>query len=276
MKLDYFTLLSPEPVHIDTIGSIVSPTLKDISVIGYQTYQAYISTLLMDIDTYYKIIDNLGDLYFTSHTEEDKDFILQVKSEYNLLSDELKSKINIFDIILLDNTMRTTLYNALNFFFKDDVIYNDDSKIFITFSGELDKDGHKKPTGIIFRQNYSTVVDVISQKENIQKEESYSTEKIKNKTTAHILEKLKKGAQNTNKNADKKMELGNIISSIAAHHNNLNITNIWNLTIFQLYDQFMRLTLNDLFNIQSMSVAAWGSSDGKFDSIKWYSLLHNN
>lgn len=72
------------------------------------------------------------------------------------------------------------------------------------------------------------------------------------------------------------MELPNIISSISSHHNSLNIINVWDLTVYQLYDQFNRQRLGDSFNIQSMSVAAWGDSDGKFDETVWFSLINDN
>lgn len=48
MNLSYFDLLSPAPVQLSGIGGIVSPKLREISAIGYNTYQFYLSVLQMD------------------------------------------------------------------------------------------------------------------------------------------------------------------------------------------------------------------------------------
>lgn len=68
------------------------------------------------------------------------------------------------------------------------------------------------------------------------------------------------------------MTLPNVISSVAAKSLNLNIYNIWDITLFQLYDQFYRLQNNDAHSINSMRVAAWGDKKNTFD----YALWHKN
>ena len=92
-----------------------------------------------------------------------------------------------------------------------------------------------------------------------------------------ILKKLKKGQteQNKKNQLDKKVELSNVISALSAYHNNLNMVNIWDLTVFQLYDQFKRLQNNSIFNMNSMSVSVWGDKDNKFDATRWYQLMDN-
>lgn len=74
------------------------------------------------------------------------------------------------------------------------------------------------------------------------------------------MKKLQKGRTEKAKQTapDKNMELGNIISAVANKSHSLHIMNIWDLTIFQLWDCFSRLSNNSIYDIQSMSVAAWG------------------
>ena len=55
MQLDYFTLLSEEPVKIQNIGSIKSPTINDIKKITYSVYLTYIDYLIMDIPSYFSM-----------------------------------------------------------------------------------------------------------------------------------------------------------------------------------------------------------------------------
>ena len=56
LKLNYFELISPDPVRIQNVGGILSPTLKDISKIGINTYQFYLNIILMDLKTYFTMI----------------------------------------------------------------------------------------------------------------------------------------------------------------------------------------------------------------------------
>ena len=249
MKLDYFTLLSPEPITFQNIGSIKSPTLREVSRIGYVTYQTYLSILLLDTQSYLSAI--------TSHSAPKKD------------------DINFFDIILHDKTLRSSICNALNFFMTDEVIFDEEHKVFFTYNGSVDENNQKQPTGIIYSENYSEITDAILQRVNIRrKDNEYENVKVKNKTAARLLEKIKKGNEKSRTKADKKLSLANIISSLASHHKSINMVNIWDLTVYQLYDQFNRQRLNDCYDIQSMHIAAWGNSEGKFDDTQWFSLIN--
>ena len=69
------------------------------------------------------------------------------------------------------------------------------------------------------------------------------------------------------------MELGNIISAVANKSHSLNILNIWDLTVFQVWDCFSRLSNNSIYDIQSMSVAAWGNKDNAFDISAWFKRM---
>ena len=96
------------------------------------------------------------------------------------------------------------------------------------------------------------------------------------KSLCHIMKKLQKGrAQKAaHAKADDTMDLGNIISAVAGKSPSLNLLNIWDLTIFQLYDCFARLSANNIYDIQSMSVAAWGDKDHSFDAAAWFQRIY--
>ncbi|MDE6698151.1 MAG: hypothetical protein K2J91_01555 [Lachnospiraceae bacterium] len=47
MQLSYFELLSPDPIYIQKSGGIISPRLKDISSIGFNTYHVYYTHLTL-------------------------------------------------------------------------------------------------------------------------------------------------------------------------------------------------------------------------------------
>ena len=91
------------------------------------------------------------------------------------------------------------------------------------------------------------------------------------------MKKLQKGraVKAKQSKSDKNMELGNIISAVANKSHSLNILNIWDLTVFQVWDCFLRLSNNSIYDIQSMSVAAWGNKDNYFDANAWYKKIDN-
>ena len=49
-----------------------------------------------------------------------------------------------------------------------------------------------------------------------------------------------------------------------------NFINIWDLTIYQLYEQFKREQSDVYFEIQKMSVAAYGNKENNFRGDEWY------
>lgn len=111
MKLDYFDLLSPDPIYIPKVGGIISPKLKDISSIGISTYRYYLSILSLDLKSYFIMV---------GHPEQ-----------YNMLSDEEKLQIDIFDLLTIDEKSAGLLQTILNFFISEDVIYSLENRCFL-------------------------------------------------------------------------------------------------------------------------------------------------
>lgn len=248
LKLSYFELLSPAPVNIENVGGIISPTLKDISSIGINTYQYYLTILQMDLKTYFTLIGQA--------------------EEFEQLSDEDKMSLNIFDLLTMSTPSIDLLQNILNFFFKENVIYSSEHKIFFVQSED-------EVIGTITKEHYPEICDLICQRNRIQSNHEEDLSKVKSKKALEIMNKLKKGRAEKSKqaSADKNMELGNIISAVANKSQSLNIINIWDLTVYQVWDCFSRLSNNSIYDIQSMSVAAWGNKDNFFDATAWFKRI---
>lgn len=250
MKPNYFTLLSPDPISIPNVCSVLSPRLRDISAIGYDTYQYYLSILVMDIRTYFSMLGQ--------------------QETYDLLSDEEKTRWNIFDCLLSTQQTRILLQNILDFFLLEDVTY---SPLHHGFLVQEENIG-----GIITAENYPEICDLICKRNCIQSQTGTDLSRVKSKKALEIIQKLKKGRAEKNRlvKADKNMELGNIISAVAGKSHSLNLINIWDLTIFQLWDCFSRLSHNTIYAIQSMSVAAWGNKDNYFDAAAWFHRIETD
>lgn len=249
MELEYFDLLSPAPVYISRVGGIVSPKLKDIASIGINTYQYYLTILLMDLKAYFTMLGQ--------------------QEQFNLLSEEQKSQLNIFDFLTSNNDSVNLLQTVLNFFINENVIYSNEHKAFLVQK-------ENETIGIISKEIYPQVCSIICQRNCIKSNQEEDLSNIKSKKALEIMKKLQKGRTEKAKHskADKNMELGNIISAVANKSHSLNILNIWELTVYQVWDCFSRLTNNSIYDIQSMSVAAWGNKDNSFDATAWFKRIN--
>lgn len=248
MKLSYFELLSPDPVQIQRVGGILSPTLRSISKIGINTYQYYLTILLMDLKTYFTMI--------------------QQEEQFGLLSDEDKAQMDVFDLLTMDDKSAELLQNVLDFFIEEDVVWSSQNKAFLIHSDD-------NVIGAITKKIYPQICDLICQRNCIKSSLEEDLSKVKSKKALEIMKKLQKGRTEKAKatKSDKNMELGNIISAVANKSQSLNIINIWELTVYQVWDCFSRLSNNSIYDIQSMSVAAWGNKDNYFDSTAWFKRI---
>lgn len=253
MKLDYFDLLSPEPIYFESIGGIKSPTLKEIRTIGYNMYQMYLTVLLLSPESYFDMI--------------------RQPEYYDSLSTDIKRNLNSFDLITGNKEMCSIMEHALNFFLESDVRYSSNHKGFLLY----DKNTPDIPAGIIHKDVWPQLCDIILQRNYIRQSGEQVSE-IKSKRALAIMQKLKKGRETNAKKgkSDKNMEIGNIISAVAGKSNSLNLINIWDITIYQLWDSFYRIYNHNILDIQSISVAVWGDKDNHFDAAAWFKSLNND
>ena len=251
LKLSYFELLSPDPIQIQRVGGILSPTLRSISKIGINTYQYYLTILLMDLKTYFTMI--------------------QQEEQFELLSDEDKAQMNVFDLLTMDDKSAELLQNVLDFFIEENVVWSNQNRAFL-----IHKDDNV--IGVITKEIYPHICDLICQRNCIKSNLEEDLSKVKSKKALEIMKKLQKGRAEKAKatKSDKNMELGNIISAVANKSQSLNIINIWELTVYQVWDCFSRLSNNSIYDIQSMSVAAWGNKDNYFDATAWFKRIDTN
>ena len=259
LEFSYFQLLASAPIYIPKVGGILSPTLQDVADIGGDTvYQYYLNILLVDAEQLFSMANKSDD--------------------YNSMSDEERFALNVFDIFVGDDRLISLLETSLNFFIKEDVLFSKEYGVFEVKTNVVIKsnDGNEDKyttIGLIDRENFADVVSVICKRNNIKTKELHDVKKVKSKKALAILEKLKKGREAKTVKADKDMDLGNIISAVANKSQSLNIVNIWDLTIYQLWDCFARVNNNNAYDINAASVSAWGDKDKKFDFGGWYRRL---
>ncbi|POO87871.1 hypothetical protein C1H59_03650 [Clostridium sp. 3-3] len=281
MKLDYSYLISPYPYYLMlktsnssiVIGGIKSPTLREIwsPDITYQRYQIFISQLLMNPQKYY----------------EDKPEKLDW---YNSLNKEEQNRLDMMHIIEEDVTLQKDYERMLNFFFVENVFWNTTYKVFFVLGNNTyyDKEkqycytitegGEKKPTnnfGYISKNTLSIVCDIILQRCGVNNNKNDEKPKFKNKMAEYIWNKQHNDTNKSKLKGDKYLELPNIISSYSSfNHSNIGILNIWDMTIYQLCDQFQRERFNNCYDISKYQVGYYGDKDDKFDSDKWLKSIN--
>ena len=304
MKLDHFTLISRKPLKVSNVGSIKPIFLHEIEDITIHVYNNFLSILMLDIDTYYKWMEKEDD-YFRYYSQEQKQKVLDVKKQYEELDTEEKLSVSFYDLLMYDELLICSFIEAFDFFFEEEVDFvvngneiTDAQFSFITYN-KIDtpqkiklNNGNEYSTiktnrelvGVINRSNFKDVVDIILQRNSVQMEEEITAEdltKVKNKNKVmQLMEKMKKGQKQLDKTREKKREekgvasdteLANIISCVAAkNHNGINMINIWDMTIYNLYEQFKLIRENNIHDAETLSVFVWGDESNKFDIDAWF------
>lgn len=250
MKLDYFDRISPTAIPLYLVGSVRAPLLRDICRIGSRTYQLYLSCILLTPKIY-------------RESKQPPDATVPI-------TEDALDGTPIFELILGDPELRALLEQALNFFMEEDVRFNEELQCFDTYPKDAAAE-EPPPTGKIWHENYEELADLIAQRNYVRPPKT-DTSRVKNKRAQEILKKIESGREKQRKTTGTgtDMEIGNLVSSLAAYHNSLNILNIWDLTVYQLYDQFFRQNNNNMYNLQIMSVAAWGDKEGHFQASAWF------
>lgn len=263
MRLDYFTLLCPEPISL-SIGTIKHPTLRDIGKLTFPKYCMYQVYLKLKPKEYYEVINKKnGEKY------------------WKVLSDEQKKEITMYDVLLVEDIVRNMYLEIFNFFFIERIIFRDG--IFII----LDIDDYDTPSddieiskenfrGMINPDNLVNILDILQQVCCIKSNDPLDEPKpkFKNKKAKILYERMLKAKAEENKKKEVKdlfnLTLPNITSATAAKCPGLNIINIWDATLFQLYDQFGKVQNDDAHYLNTVRVAVWGDEKKQFDPSLWY------
>lgn len=262
MKLDYGTRISYSPIGLP-FGLIRKPTLEECTTypMSFEKFNSYESMLLLT-----------PDLFFTEIAKED------IKETWLSLAEEERDKMTLYDLITLYSELAKEYEEIFDFFFIEKVIYENgiffvvDPNKDITKSQVVEKDIH----GFIGRKEFDITLSVLRQiccigKEEVSVEEmKFKNEFQKNLYLKYLKDKEEEEKKQKKTKQDNKMLLSNIISAVANKHNSLNYTNIWKLTVFQLFDTFERLQANAYYDIGATRTSVWGDEKKVFESSLWY------
>lgn len=163
----------------------------------------------------------------------------------------------VFDMYMLSNDMQELVLKSFNLLFQTENVIID-GELLDDMSVVIDE------KYVINRDNFDDVVSMIQLQNNPEKsasdEDDYNPA---NELAKSIAEKLKRSKEIVEKSKALESEgdgltIPDIISAVSAMSNSLNKLNIWDLTIYQLYDEFARLTKIDNYKLQ-IQASMWSS-----------------
>lgn len=259
VELEYFDKISPCGVMLNNVGNVHSPFLRDIAKAGYRQYQYSLVQLLYSPEQY---IRELGKI--TGKVDM-----------WERLTNDEKNNLSMFDLLTLNDELRTELISVLSFFITG-VLEWDDKRKMILVNKKEEADGKISVDGYVCKENYATVVGVCLQLADIETDNLMpETPKFKTEKDRKFYEDFmkKKSKYNSNRKQDPDFELANMISVISVFHNSLNFTNVYDLTVAQVHDTFKRLLREHQLNIHETNYAVWG---GKYDSKLWYQNMDDD
>lgn len=241
-----FDLLTGQPFPIDGIGTFRAPKLKDlfsVTGIGLQRYNLMLSLLSMDTEDFLRAVG--------------------LNESYESLTPDKKEQFTPFLLITAIKDYRDIFTDALDFFMVETAVFDAKSNNFVL----LAQDGSIR--GAVSEANYDDLRVALLRANCLSIDSAVKPKKYKNKKAQYVYEKIaaakKKQAA---AHMDESLSIWNVASSVSARHYSYNLLNIWDLTIYQLYDQFSKLNLNHQVDVGALRWAAWG--EDQFDFSLWY------
>lgn len=237
-------LLFGQEIDID-IGKIYPLKLKDIIKLGYSKYNVYLSLLLLDKNN----LNNTNDINID----------LSQYSNFDV----------VYSICMVDEKFKQSYFTMLELFFKETIYLGGD----IFYFGEFNKG--KDNNRIINKDNFDEIIELLKVVNNISSiEDDLNPADAR---TKELLEKRKKVREMVAKakskdNDGEPLTLSDLVSSLCANSNSINLFNVWDLTIYQFNNQFNRMRMLEDYDINIRSLLAGGDPE-KINLKHWMSKI---
>lgn len=233
MKIDKLTMVCGRPIQLDCGLRVIQHTIDQIADIGYDTYNSYLNLIAIKKHT---LLDTLG-----------------------LPSDTNFGDTETYRLILVLPGLADILLEGMAFFLNEAVEISSEEGVLLSESGiVIDDDAFRDFRNAVLRAG---CIHGEEEEEHLRG----------SKKAWEIFEKIKKGREDkrkAKKGGERDVEIDNVISALGARSPNYNLLNIGGLTVWQLYNQFSRMTINEQYDVWAQKWAAWGQDD--FDFSIWY------
>ncbi|UGO46276.1 hypothetical protein PQE74_gp193 [Bacillus phage vB_BanS_Chewbecca] len=159
-------------------------------------------------------------------------------------------------------------------FFKLGIFYRDEDGHFQINSEKLDSIPEEE-FKVIHRDNFDEIIEVVKLQNGLTKVKVEEENPVDEETRA-LMEQMKKNREKVNQmkqngqDDGEGIDLADIISAVSSKSNTINKFNIWDLTLYQLYDEYARLELIDNYDFSVKAIMAGAE---KVDLKHWSSKL---
>ena len=250
MNIPYFDMLMGDPIPVRGVGSLISPKLRDLSPthgIGYNCYNLFINMLAWDkagLIRYARAIKLRG-------------------------AEKLEAPgVSFFDAISCYDETRELCCEVLSFFMREQLIWDPQRACYIALA--CDEQGTTRPVGRIDAKNFDEVRQTMLRLNYIGLDKdtlptSYDSDKAR-----ELWEKaqdfLKKQSETEDREDKPEFHLANIISKLCAVHPSYNLLNIYDLTVFQIYDAFFQYGYMRSTSLSEQIFSNHGGNSFKFEN----------
>lgn len=251
MRFSYEDLISGDSIPVLGIAHFRSPKLKELKPtqgVGINKYGLYLSLM-------------------TWEQEDLIEFIRAIRRKRMAPLDKAKD-LNVFQILSLVSIGQELYKEAIGFFIDEELTWDDENKRFLVKTkgtgelyGEINNDNFEDVRDMILQVNYIAIG-------NNGKPVRFDSPEAKR--AWEQMQKYKKKVKKP-KSKDESMSLGNIISKLCVVSNGYTLLNIYELTIFQLYDQFFQYGYIRGINLHDRIFSIHGGK--KFDIQSWLKPL---
>lgn len=266
-------LLGGQGIKVDNL-ELQPYTLSEVREYGYKQYMQNLQWILPTVED-----------FIASTTDVEKKMIL-MSERNNLKSFDFFSKLGgaeLTEVMLRSMTM---------IFRNDDIRYMEEQGIvvfdffklgvfYIDDNGHLQIDGEKlesipeEEIRVIHRDNFDEIIQVTKLQNGLTKVKVEEENPV-DEETRQLMEQMKKNREKIDKmkqNADGDgdgIDIADIISAVSSKSNSINKFNIWDLTLYQAYDEYARLELIDNYDFSVRAIMAGAE---KVDLKHWSSKL---
>lgn len=232
-----FTLISGGCYCYRNLVKIHPPKLGKIRDIGWENYQALLSALLSNAQD---LIDAFG------------------------LDNTVLGALPTDSLIFITSfpLLRERFLEALSFFVEEKINYDDETGYFVGGGeAELTLDDMREIRSVILQ--LCCLEDSVTPPKKFRNEKAKKIYELIQQRKAEQA-KAMKGKHRENPDT----ALPNLLSSFCAFSPSYNLTNVWDLTIYQFYDQYHRLDAKIQLDVYGLRWAAWGKKE--FDFSVWH------
>lgn len=248
----YEDLISGDSIYVDKVGHLRSPFLRELKPtqgIGYFRYNFYLNLISWGKFDYIKFLRITGAVGGKGASALEN------------------PQIGVYEIVRLIRAAREALQEAMSFFMDEELRWNNKTQSF-----DAIRKSDEKVVGNISKDNFEKVRQLMLQLNYVSVKESKAP-KFKDEKSKALWEKVQAYQQKLGTpRHDKALELGNIISKLCVASNTYNLFNVYDLTVYQLYDQFFQCGYLRAMSVSERAFSIHGGK--KFKMETWLNPIN--